>query len=99
MLQVTESETAGLGHIGLRATSQAALEGRVAEIEERTAGIGWVEDAAGYGHACAYRTPDRHGMRIFWEVERPALRLRLRAAHPGTAAPQPRGVGIGATPD
>ena len=78
-LQVTESEHAGLGHIGLRATSQAALERRVAKIEEMGAGIGWVEDAAGYGPAYEYRTPDSHRMRIFWEVERPAVPAALRS--------------------
>ena len=69
-LKLTQSEEAGLGHLGWRATSRAALERRVAHIEKMGAGIGWVEDATGYGPAYEYQDTDGHKQRIFWEVER-----------------------------
>ena len=72
-LKLTESDRAGLGHMGWRATSQAALERRVAKIEQMGAGIGWTESEAGYGPAYAYRTPDGHLQHLFWEVERAAI--------------------------
>ncbi len=59
-LKLTESDQAGLGHVGWRATSQAALERRVAKIEQMGGGVGWTESEAGYGPAYAYRTPDGH---------------------------------------
>ena len=72
-LKLTESNQAGLGHVGWRATSQAALERRVAKIEQMGAGIGWTESEAGYGPAYAYRTPDGHLQHLFWEVERAVI--------------------------
>ncbi|MEM8821657.1 MAG: VOC family protein [Pseudomonadota bacterium] len=71
-LQVTDSDCAGLGHIGLRTTSRAALDRRVAVLQEMDAGGGWIEGAVGYGAAYEFRTPDGHRMRVFWEVERPS---------------------------
>ena len=41
--------------------------------------IGWVEDAAGYGPAYEFGAPDGHRMRIFWEVERPAVPDALKS--------------------
>ena len=70
-LQVTRSVEPGLGHLGFRASSRAALDRRVAKIEEMGAGLSWVEDAKGYGPAYEYRAPDGHRMRLFWEVHRP----------------------------
>ncbi|MFQ6548086.1 VOC family protein [Aestuariibius sp. 2305UL40-4] len=72
-LRLTRADEPGLGHIGLRTTSRAALDRRVAEIEAMGAGIGWVDDATGYGPAYEYRSPDGHRMRIFWEIERPEV--------------------------
>ena len=72
-LKLTESDQAGLGHVGWRASSQAALERRVAKLEQMGAGAGWTESEAGYGPAYTYRTPDGHVQHLFWEVERAVI--------------------------
>lgn len=69
-LKLTQSNDAGLGHLGWRATSPAALERRVAKIEAMGAGVGWVEDVIGYGPTYEFLDTDGHRNRIFWEVER-----------------------------
>src|SRR5580658_6698500 len=40
-LKLTESDSSGLGHLALRASSQAALERRVEALERSGAGRGW----------------------------------------------------------
>lgn len=72
-LKLTESDQAGLGHMGWRASSQAALGRRVAKLEQMGAGVGWTESEAGYGPAYKYYTPDGHLQHLFWEVERAAI--------------------------
>ncbi|MGL5736333.1 MAG: VOC family protein, partial [Beijerinckiaceae bacterium] len=42
-LKLTASETTGVGHIGYRAASEAALHRRVRAIEAMGAGLGWVD--------------------------------------------------------
>ena len=78
-LQLTESDQAGLGHVGWRASSPAALERRVAQIETMGTGGGWAEPGVGYGPAYEYRTPDGHRQRIFWEVERAVIPEELKS--------------------
>jgi catechol 2,3-dioxygenase len=68
-LQVTEGPQAGLGHVSWRASSQAALERRVAAIRARGMGLGWSEGDPGQGAAFRFRTPEDHPMEILWEVE------------------------------
>ena len=78
-LQLSASDGAGLGHLGWRASSSAALERRVAKIESMGAGIGWIESPTGYGRAYEYRDTDGHRQRIFWEVERAVVPEALRS--------------------
>lgn len=72
-LRLTENDRAGLAHMGWRASSRAALERRVARIEQMGAGLGWADPEAGCGPAYEYRTPDGHTQRLFWEVERAVI--------------------------
>ena len=57
-LQLTESPTAGLGHVGLRAWSPAALDRRVQAIEATGLGTGWTEGGVGHGPAYRFTDPD-----------------------------------------
>lgn len=67
-VQLTESDDAGLGHIGWRAWSPAHLEKAIANLEAAGAGEGWFEDSVGHGPAYRYRGPGGHMHEIFWEV-------------------------------
>jgi catechol 2,3-dioxygenase len=69
-LKLTQSEAAGLGHVGWRARSPQALERRIAAIEAAGLGVGWIDGDVGHGPAYQFRTPDGHPMELFWEVER-----------------------------
>ena len=69
-LKLTESETSGLGHLALRASSQAALERRVAELERTGRGVGWNEGDVGHGPAFMFRDPDDRRFEIYYETER-----------------------------
>jgi len=69
-LQLTEADEPGVGRVGWRATSPAALETAVARLEEAGAGEGWVEGSRGHGPAYRYRGPGGHLHEIFWEIER-----------------------------
>ena len=52
-LKLTAYDTSGIRRVGLRASSQAALETRVAAIEATGLGISWKET----GSSCATRSP------------------------------------------
>ena len=81
-LKLTASNTTGVGHVGYRATSEAALLRRVAAIEAMGAGIGWSEGDLGHGRAYQFRDPDQHVFEIYFDTrkyvapphERPALK-------------------------
>jgi catechol 2,3-dioxygenase len=91
-LTLTAAPAAGIGHLGLRATSAAALERRVAGLTAAGLGGRWVSD--GFGHGPAFRFGDGggHPTELYWETERyvpppedrPAARDRLgRRGGPG----------------
>ncbi len=69
-LKLTESDLPGLGHMAIRAWSQAALERRVAAIERSGLGIGWVEGDHGHGPAYRCRDPDGHVFELYFESDR-----------------------------
>jgi catechol 2,3-dioxygenase len=77
-LKLTAAGRAGLGHIAWRATSPAALERRVAALEESGLGEGWVEGDLGHGPAYRFTDPDGHQMELYFETEkyRPPEKLR-----------------------
>lgn len=68
-LKLTAGPEAGLGHIGWRADSPAALEEAVAYLESTGAGWGWIEGDLGHGRAYRFESPDGHIEEIFWDVE------------------------------
>src|SRR5690606_2002708 len=81
-LKLTASNTTGVGHVGYRTSSRAALERRVKVIEEMGCGIGWSEGDLGHGRAYQFRDPDGHIFELYYdtnvyvapESERPALK-------------------------
>jgi catechol 2,3-dioxygenase len=69
-LKLTASDLPGLGHVAIRACSQAALERRVAAIEAAGLGIGWIEGDVGHGPAYRFKDPDGHAFELYYESER-----------------------------
>jgi catechol 2,3 dioxygenase len=64
-LKLTESREAGLGHMGLRAWSQTALENRAAAIDGT-----WIDGDIGHGSAYRFTDPDGHTMELYYEAEK-----------------------------
>jgi catechol 2,3-dioxygenase len=95
-LKLTRHHTTGVGHIGYRAASPAALERRVKAIEASGYKvIGWVDGDLGHGRAFRFEDPFGHVFEIYWDTvryippdrEKPALkniaqRFHGRGCHP-----------------
>jgi catechol 2,3-dioxygenase len=81
-LKLTAHSTSGVGHVGLRARSQRALQRRVEAIERAGQGKGWTDGDLGHGPAYRFTDPDGHELELYWETEwyqpppelRPALK-------------------------
>ncbi|RCK38193.1 catechol 1,2-dioxygenase [Thalassospira profundimaris] len=88
-LKLTRSDTTGVGHIGYRASSEAALMRRVNVIEEMGCGIGWVDGDMGHGRAYRFTDPDGHVFELYYdtvkyqapESEKPALKNIAQRYH------------------
>jgi len=96
-LKLTRSDTTGVGHIGYRASSQAALERRVVAIE--VSGykvIGWNEGDLSHGRAFRFEDPFGHVFEIYFdtvkyqhgEADKPALKNNASRFHHTGAAPR-----------
>jgi catechol 2,3-dioxygenase len=79
-LKLTESDTSGIGYLGLRAWSPEALERRVAAVEAAGLGIGWTDGDVGRGPSYRFRDPDGHLFELYYEVERYGPPENLRPA-------------------
>ena len=88
-LKLTASKTTGMAHAGYRASSEAALQRRVAVIEDMGCGIGWTEGDLGHGRAYRFRSPDGHVFELYYDTrkyeppegERPALKNIAQRYH------------------
>jgi catechol 2,3-dioxygenase len=92
-LKLTAAKTTGVGHLGYRCTSQAALERRVAAIEKLGAdqgpGLGWHDGDMGHGRAYRFRDPDGHVFEVYYDTvkyvapadEKPALKNIAQRYH------------------
>lgn len=69
-IKLTASDAAGVGRTSMRASSQDALERRVAAIEKTGLGEGWIDGEVGTGPTFTFRDPDGHQMAIYYETER-----------------------------
>ena len=86
-LKLTAHDTSGIRRVGLRASSQAALQARVAAIEAAGLGICWKDGDPGIGPTYLFRDPDGHEMELYWETEwytppdelRPSLKNQAQA--------------------
>jgi catechol 2,3-dioxygenase len=79
-LKLTESDTSGMGYLGLRAWSPEALERRVAAVEAAGLAIGWTDGDVGRGPSYRFRDPDGHLFELYYEVERYSPPENLRPA-------------------
>ena len=81
-LKLTGARQPGIGAIGWRAVSEAALERRVAAIEAAGLGRGWQNGDFAHGRSYAFSDPDGHAMEIYHAQARyeapAALRSSLR---------------------
>jgi len=68
-LQLTASDRSGVGTIAWRATSDAALERRVAAVEATGRGVGWSDGAVGHGRTYRFTDPDGHAMAVYYDSE------------------------------
>lgn len=96
-LKLTRHHTTGVGHIAYRASSEEALERRVAAIEaSRFKTIGWVEGDLGHGRAFRFKDPFGHVFEIYWNTnryvpppeEKPALKNVAQRFHGRGACPR-----------
>jgi len=69
-LKLTASRDAGVGHVGLRAASAAALDRRVAALQAAGVTGVWIEDEIGHGPAFRFTSPGGHAVELYWETER-----------------------------
>ncbi|MGH3341462.1 MAG: VOC family protein [Carbonactinosporaceae bacterium] len=68
-LQLTAASRPGVGTIAWRATSQAALERRVAAVEATGRGTGWSDGTAGHGPTYRFTDPDGLGLAVYYDSE------------------------------
>ncbi|KAA2315512.1 catechol 2,3-dioxygenase [Pseudooceanicola sediminis] len=96
-LKLTRSDTTGVGHIGYRAASQAALERRVAAIEASDFKvIGWNDGDLSHGRAFRFEDPFGHVFEIYFDTvkyrhgtaDKPALKNNASRFHHTGAAPR-----------
>jgi catechol 2,3-dioxygenase len=80
-LKLTESETSGMGVLGIRAWSPEALERRVAAVQDAGLGEGWTNGDRGRGRSYRFRDPDGHLFELYYECERYEPPPHLRPAH------------------
>jgi catechol 2,3-dioxygenase len=69
-LKLTAADHAGLGHLGLRTRSPAALERLVARLQAAGRGAGWIDGDLGHGPAFQATTPGGHSLEVYFETER-----------------------------
>jgi catechol 2,3-dioxygenase len=68
-LKLTASDQAGVGRVGLRAASPAALDRRVAALETAGHGGKWGDGLPGRGATYSFADPDGHLIDLYFESE------------------------------
>ena len=69
-LKLTAAPVAGLGHVGWRTTSAAALARRVSALRNQGVAGEWIDGDIGHGAAFQFRSPSGQLMEIYYESER-----------------------------
>ena len=86
-LKLTRHHTTGVGHIGYRAASEAALLRRVQVIEgSGYKTLGWVDGDAGHGRAFRFEDPFGHLFEVYYDTNRAAPPPEDRPALKNTAS-------------
>jgi catechol 2,3-dioxygenase len=68
-LQLTASNTSGLGHAAFRTRSAKALERRLAALRAEGCEITEHRDNFGHGPSFRFRDPDGHVFELYWDTE------------------------------
>lgn len=68
-LQLTASETSGLGHAAFRTRSAQALERRVGALRADGCEVTEVEGSFGHGTGFRFRDPDGHIFELYWDTQ------------------------------
>jgi catechol 2,3-dioxygenase len=68
-LKLTAAKQPGMGHMGLRARSQQALERRVAALQGTEFAIGWTKGDLCHGPAFLCQDPDGHKIELYYETQ------------------------------
>ncbi len=68
-LQLTASETSGLGHAAFRTRSAQALQRRVAALRADGCAVTEFEGNFGHGTGFRFRDPDGHVFELYWDTE------------------------------
>ena len=68
-LKLTAAKQPGMGHMGLRARSQQALERRVAALKGTEFAIGWNKGDLCHGPAFVCQDPDGHKIQLYYETQ------------------------------
>jgi catechol 2,3-dioxygenase len=89
-LQLTESNTTGLGHVAFRAKNNETLAAFVKNLESQGIAGNWIEGGFGHGPAFRFRSPDGHFVEIYFETERYAAPAHLTTGFRNQ--PQRRGI-------
>lgn len=88
-LKLTRHHTTGVGHIGYRVSSPAALDRRISAIQAGGYGGEWVDGDMGHGRAYRFSDPFGHVFELYWdtvkydppEAEKPALKNLAQRYH------------------
>ena len=82
-LKLTAAKQAGMGHMGLRARSQHALERRVEALKGTEFALGWTDGDMCHGPAFLCQDPDGHKIELYYETQwyeaPPGLRPALKS--------------------
>ncbi len=99
-VKLTAHDTSGIRRVGLRASSQQALEARVRAIEASGLGISWKDGDPGIGPTYLFRDPDGHELELYWETEwySPPEELKPALKNQAAGLPGPRRVRAAAGP-
>lgn len=93
-LVLTESEQAGMEHLGWRMLSPRHLEEAVSRLQRAGVEGEWIENSVGHGPAFSYRGPGGHRHELLWETEPYVAPPELRSPYPNRPqAFRPRGIG------
>ncbi|MGH2877537.1 MAG: VOC family protein, partial [Solirubrobacteraceae bacterium] len=94
-LKLTESPSAGVGHVAFRAPNDDALQLAAALLADAGAEGTWVDGDEGHGPAYAFRDPDEHRLEFYYETTPYIAPLEFASAFKNQAARSTaRGAGV-----